>query len=124
MSKIKDDIIRSYLTKKKLLNKHNKLYHDKDSPIIADQKYDDLKKKIIELEKSNSFLKTHGSVNDVIGFKPSPKFEKIKHAKPMLSLSNAFNASDIKDFIKKIINYLNNKTNTTDNCRERYTKNS
>jgi DNA ligase (NAD+) len=109
MSKIKDYIIRSYLTKKKLLNKHNKLYHDKDSPIITDQKYDDLKKKIIELEKSNSFLKTHGSINDVIGFKPSPKFEKIKHAKPMLSLSNAFNASDIKDFIKKIINYLNNK---------------
>ena len=41
--------------------------------------------------------------------KPSSKFEKIKHSKPMLSLANAFDDNDIKDFAKKIDNYLNNK---------------
>ena len=49
--KKKDDIIKYYLKKKKLLNKHNKLYYDKDSPVVNDELYDDLKKEVAELEK-------------------------------------------------------------------------
>jgi len=109
MSKIKDNIIKDYLKKIKLLEKYNQFYYDKDSPDVSDQEYDNKKKEIIELEKNNSFLKKYGSVNDSVGFKPSSKFAKIKHAKPMLSLSNAFNIGDINDFLKKISNYLNNK---------------
>ena len=109
MSKKEDNIIRNYLKKIKLLEQYNKYYYDKDSPIVNDQQYDDIKKKIIDLEKNNFFLKKYPSVNDSIGYKPSSKFTKIKHAKPMLSLSNAFNKNDIEDFIKKINNYLNNK---------------
>jgi len=44
-----------------------------------------------------------------VGYKPSSKFAKIKHSKPMLSLANAFDHLDIEDFEKKIKNYLNNK---------------
>ena len=109
MSKNKDDIIKDYLKKKKLLEKYNKFYYDKDSPIINDYKYDDLKKNILEIEKNNFFLKEYGSIDERVGFKPSSKFSKIKHAKPMLSLANAFNITHIEDFIKKINNYLNNK---------------
>ena len=109
MSKNKDDIIKDYLKKKKLLEKYNKFYYDKDSPIINDYKYDDLKKNILEIEKNNFFLKEYGSIDERVGFKPSSKFSKIKHAKPMLSLANAFNITHIEDFIKKINNYLNNQ---------------
>jgi len=109
MTKSKDNIIKNYLKKKKLLSKHNDFYYAKDSPIVTDEQYDDIKKESIELERNYTFLKKYGSVKDSVGFKPSSKFAKIKHARPMLSLSNAFNASDIKDFIKKINNYLNNK---------------
>jgi len=109
MSKTKDDIIKDYLKKKILLEKYNKFYYDEDSPVVNDQKYDALKKNILETERNNSFLKEYGSINERVGYKPSSKFSKIKHAKPMLSLANAFNISNIKDFIKKINNYLNNK---------------
>jgi DNA ligase (NAD+) len=109
MTESKDNIIKNYLKKKKLLSKHNDFYYAKDSPIVTDEQYDDIKKESIELERNYTFLKKYGSVKDSVGFKPSSKFAKIKHARPMLSLSNAFNASDIKDFIKKINNYLNNK---------------
>jgi len=109
MPKKKDNIARSYLKKIKLLEQYNKFYYDKDSPLISDELYDNLKKEIIKLEKNNYFLKKHGSINKKVGFKPSSKFAKIKHAKPMLSLANAFKVSDIDDFIKKINNYLNNK---------------
>ena len=109
MSKKEDDIIANYLKKIKLLNQYNKFYYDKDSPVISDELYDGLKKEIIKLEENNIFLKKYNSINEKVGFKPSSKFAKIKHSKPMLSLANAFNASDIDDFVKKINNYLNNK---------------
>jgi len=104
-----DNTIKDYLQKVKLIEKYNKSYYDKDSPNTTDQKYDELKKETLELEKKYFFLKKFGSINSKIGFKPSSKFNKIKHSKPMLSLSNAFDSNDIKDFVKKIDNYLNNK---------------
>ena len=109
MTKNKDNIIKNYLKKRKILKVYDKFYHEKDSPVATDQQYDSVKKEIIELEKDNSFLKKYSSINEKVGFKPSSKFTKIKHSKPMLSLANAFNIGDIKDFIKKINNYLNNK---------------
>jgi DNA ligase (NAD+) len=109
MSHSKDNITKDYLKKIKLLEKYNKFYYDEDSPVITDQQYDDIKKETIKLEKDNIFLKKFSSPTDNVGFKPSDKFTKIKHSKPMLSLANAFNINDVKDFIKKINNYLNNK---------------
>ena len=47
------------------------------------------------------------SIDQVIGAAPSNKFKKIKHLRPMLSLSNAFEKNDMKDFLKKINNFLN-----------------
>ena len=105
-----DDILNNYLKKVKLLEKYNKFYYDQDSPSVPDYQYDELKKNIIKLEENNFFLKNYGSISDYVGFKPSSKFNKIKHSKPMLSLANAFKDKDIEDFIKKINNYLNNKT--------------
>ena len=108
MSNKEDNITKNYLKKVKLIEKYNKSYYDKDTPDISDQRFDELKKETLELEKKNLFLKKYGSISDKIGFKPSSKFNKIKHSKPMLSLANAFDSDDIKDFVKKIKNYLNN----------------
>ena len=104
-----DDIIKNYLEKVRLIGKHNKSYYEKDAPTVSDSKFDELKKKILELEEKYIFLKKYGSINNTVGFKPSSKFNKVKHAKQMLSLANAFDEKDIKDFEKKINNYLNNK---------------
>ena len=108
MSDKKDSVIKNYHNKVKLIEKYNRSYYDKDTPSISDQKYDELKKETLALEKKNIFLKKYGSINNKIGFKPSSKFNKIRHSKPMLSLANAFDSIDIKDFTKKINNYLNN----------------
>jgi DNA ligase (NAD+) len=109
MPRKEDNIIKNYLDKIKVIERHNKSYYDKDSPSISDQKYDKLKQAVLELEKKFLFLKEYGSIKDKVGFTPSSKFNKIKHSKPMLSLANAFDINDIKDFTKKINNYLNNK---------------
>ena len=109
MSKDKNNIIKEYKKKTDLLNKNNKFYYDLDSPKISDAEYDDLKKEVIVLEKKNSFLKKLNFKKNDVGYAPSNKFKKIKHLKPMLSLSNAFEKENISDFLKKIKNFLNDK---------------
>ena len=101
------EIINKYKKKISLLKKHNKLYFDKDNPQIPDFEYDNLKKEIINLEKSNKFLNKLNLNKGIIGSPPSNKFKKIKHLKPMLSLSNAFDKNDMEDFLNKIRNFLN-----------------
>ena len=103
----RSEIIEEYKKKIESLKKHNNFYYIKDKPKISDSDYDNLKKEIIILEKKYTFLKKFGSVNQIIGAQPSNKFLKIKHLQPMLSLSNAFNKEDMRDFIKKINNFLN-----------------
>ena len=98
-----------YLKKIDLFQKYNKYYYDKDKPIVSDQKFDLLKKDIIDLENKYKFLKSEYSPTKSIGFKPSKNFQKVKHKVPMLSLGNAFNEEDLKNFEKKIINFLSLK---------------
>ena len=109
MNKI--SIKKDYFNKIKLLNKYNKFYYDKSNPIVSDNDYDILKKNIIEIEKKYPKLISKESPSFSVGFKPSKNFKKIKHKIPMLSLNNAFNEEDLKNFEKKIINFLSLKNN-------------
>ena len=100
--KIKNDFIK----KLDLLKKHNKFYYELDNPKISDSDYDNLKKEIFDIENKNKFIKKLNLTNDLVGSPPSDKFKKIKHLRPMLSLSNAFDKEDMIDFVKKIKNFL------------------
>ena len=99
----------AYLKKIRSIQIHNKLYYEKNKPILTDEKYDLLKKEIIELENKFNYLKNKDSPSISVGFKPSKIFKKIKHKVPMLSLGNAFDEEDLKNFEKKIINFLSLK---------------
>ena len=103
----KEDIKKKYSKQKKLLTKYNHHYFNLDSPLVSDLKYDQIKKKIIKLETDHPYLAEKNSVQDQVGAPLTKKFKKIKHSKPMLSLSNTFNAEGMKDFISKISNFLN-----------------
>ncbi len=91
----------------KELKRHNELYFNQDNPEISDKKYDEIKKELIELERNYPYLSKIDSVSKLVGSSPSNKFKKIKHLKPMLSLSNAFDETEMRDFLKRINNFLN-----------------
>ncbi len=95
-----------YQKKIKIFHEHNKNYYEKNKPTIIDADFDKLKLEILELENQYIFLKSSISPSKIVGFKPSKNFEKIKHKVPMLSLGNAFNEEDLKNFEKKILNFL------------------
>ena len=101
---------KEYLKKISQLQKYNLAYYDKSNPIVADSDYDKLKREIINFEKKYDFLKSPSSPSSTVGFKPSKNFKKIKHKVPMLSLSNAFDEEDLINFEKRIINYLDKKS--------------
>ena len=98
-----------YLKKIDLIQKYNKHYYDKDKPTVSDQRFDLLKKEIINLENKYKFLKNKHSPSRSVGFEPSKNFKKVKHRVPMLSLGNAFDEYDLQNFEKKIINFLSLK---------------
>ena len=102
-------IEKEYLKKIKLFQEYNKYYYDKSDPKVTDNEFDILKKEIIELERKYSFLKSEKSPSSSVGFTPSKNFKKVKHKTQMLSLSNAFNEEDLKNFEKKIRNFLSLK---------------
>ena len=103
----KNELKKFYNRKLKEFKKHNELYYEKSRPAINDAEYDKLKKELLDLEIKHNFLKNRYSPDKTIGYTPSKSFEKYNHRVPMLSLSNAFDLEDLKNFEKKILNYLN-----------------
>ena len=77
----KNQISKIYQEKLKKIKKFNKAYFDMDKPLISDHEFDELKRELIELEKTHPFLKLNTSINNMVGSKPSTKFEKVKHSK-------------------------------------------
>ena len=105
-----EKVKKLYTKKVEKLLKFNKAYFDKDKPIVSDSEFDELKKELLALVKKYPFLNKIKNLNTLVGYKPSTKFEKIKHSRPMLSLGNAFDRGDMLDFQKKIKNFLNIKS--------------
>ena len=89
----------------KLLNQYNKEYYVLDKPSVSDREYDRLMQELIELENQYPELKSTTSPTVRIGGAVLEGFNKIEHEKPMLSLGNAFNEGDLREFdarIKKV----------------------
>ncbi len=105
----KKEIEKIYIKKINELKKNDKAYFEHDNPLISDKDYDDIKKEILDLERKYKYLKDKNSPGQKVGHKPSSRFRKVAHDIPMLSLSNAFSKENVKDFIKKIKNFLNLK---------------
>ena len=105
----KETIKKNYSSKIKLLIKYNKSYYINSAPLVSDKIYDELKNEILSLENKYNFLSNKDSPSNNVGFSPSKTFEKFKHKEEMYSLSNAFDEKDLKNFEKKINNYLDKK---------------
>lgn len=86
----------------KLLEKYNYEYYVLDNPSVSDAEYDRLMQELIAIEEKFPELKSPLSPTQRVGGIVQDEFQKIKHKRMMLSLANAFNEADLRDFDRKI----------------------
>jgi DNA ligase (NAD+) len=85
---------------------HNRLYHDQDAPEISDADYDALIRRNLELEAAFAHLVRADSPSRQVGATPSGPLAKVRHARPMLSLDNAFSDEEVTEFIDRVRRFL------------------
>ncbi|WP_202908090.1 NAD-dependent DNA ligase LigA [Stenotrophomonas maltophilia] len=80
----------------------NRAYHELDAPEIADVDYDRMVRELEALEREHPELARADSPTQQVGARPSGRFAEVRHAVPMLSLSNAFSDEEVADFVRRI----------------------
>ncbi|RJQ43661.1 MAG: NAD-dependent DNA ligase LigA, partial [Nitrospiraceae bacterium] len=89
----------------KNLNYHCYRYYVMDSPVISDEEYDRLYRHLKEIEEKYHYV-LPDSPTQRVGAPPLDKFEKVKHAEPMLSLDNAFSHDEVREFDERVKKFL------------------
>jgi DNA ligase (NAD+) len=86
--------------------RHNRLYHDQDAPEISDADYDALMRENAALEAEHPDLVRGDSPARQVGAAPSGHLAKVAHARPMLSLDNAFADAEAEEFVARVRRFL------------------
>ena len=85
-----------------LLEKYNYEYYVLDNPSVTDAEYDRLMQELIMLENEHPEFQSPLSPSQRVGGIVQDKFKEVTHKRMMLSLANAFNEDDLRDFDKKV----------------------
>lgn len=88
------------------INYHNYRYYILDQPEISDSEYDLLMRELVDLETNYPQFTTPDSPTQRVGAPPLEKFETVTHSIPMLSLENAFNEEEAREFDERVKRYL------------------
>ena len=86
--------------------RHDRLYHDQDTPEISDAQYDALVRENRELEARFPSLVRPDSPSQHLGAVPTTALAKVAHARAMLSLDNAFSIEEVEEFVARIRRFL------------------
>ena len=89
---------KRYLNIQEKIRSYDHEYYILDNPSISDQEYDDLFRELQQIESQNPDWITPESPSQRVGIKPANDFSTFKHFSQMLSLANAFNEEDLKNF--------------------------
>ena len=85
---------------------HDQAYYSDDAPSISDAEYDALRRRNNAIEAKFPAQVRRDSPTRRVGAEPATGFAKVIHARPMLSLDNAFDANDVREFADRVRRYL------------------
>jgi len=88
------------------LRRHEHLYYVLDSPEITDAEYDAMMRELKELEEAHPEFAAADSPTLRVGGKPREGFVKVAHSEPMLSLDNALDEAEMRDFDRRVRSLL------------------
>ncbi|GHD54449.1 DNA ligase [Thalassobaculum fulvum] len=84
----------------------DRLYHVEDAPVLTDPEYDALRRRNEAIESRFPELKREDSPSERVAPGPAEGFAKVRHARPMLSLANAFDDEDVREFERRVRRFL------------------
>ena len=90
----------------KTIEKHNHQYYVLNDPVIADEEYDQLLKKLIDLEEAFPQLKLATSPSQRVGAKVQGNLPTVKHSLTMLSLDNTYSLEELKQWYERVVKGL------------------
>ncbi len=96
------DIKREIEQLREEIREHDYNYYVLDNPTITDEEYDKLVLKLQKLEENYPHLITPDSPTQRVGGGVMNEFKVVRHAVPMLSLSNSFNEGELRDFDRRV----------------------
>ena len=94
------------------LRRHEHLYYVLDAPEITDADYDAMMRELKELEAAHPELASPDSPTQRVGGKPREGFVKVAHSGPMLSLDNALDEAELRDFDRRVHDLLGDEQYT------------
>jgi DNA ligase (NAD+) len=81
---------------------HEYRYYVLDDPEISDYEFDQLMRKLQDLEREHPELVTPDSPTQRVGGKPAEQFPKVRHQVPMMSLDNTYSVEELRDFDRRV----------------------
>src|SRR5215467_2493991 len=102
MSAASKDVREQVEKLREKLRHHEYLYHVLDQPEISDAEYDALMNELKKLEAQHPELITPDSPTQRVGGKPREGFVKVPHSVPMLSLDNAYNEEELRNWERRV----------------------
>jgi DNA ligase (NAD+) len=94
---------------RKVLRFHEYRYYVMNDPLISDQEYDILYKRLEAIENKNPDLITTDSPTQRVGNSLNENFIAVPHLVPMLSLENSYNAQDLVDWDKRLDSFIDHQ---------------
>ena len=91
---------------RKQIRFHSDLYYNQDNPVLSDTQYDELFRRLQELEKQYPQFITPDSPTQKVGGQASRAFSEVVHRVPMMSLDNSYNADEIRDWHERAVKIL------------------
>ena len=88
------------------IRRHDYLYYVLNQPRISDRQYDELFAELKSLERANPQLTTPDSPTQRVSERPLEGFDTVRHAVPMLSMDNTYNAEELKAFDERVAKLL------------------
>src|SRR5436305_9666541 len=84
------------------IRRHEHLYYVLDAPEVPDAEFDRLMQQLKKIEAEHPELVTPDSPTQRVGGKPREGFVKVEHSRPMLSLDNAYNEDELRDWDRRV----------------------
>jgi DNA ligase (NAD+) len=97
------EVIEEVEKLRELIRKYDYYYYVLNNPLVSDAEYDELKRRLIELERKYPELITPDSPTQRVGAPPRKEFPNVQHSIPMLSLEDARNEEEIREIYERIV---------------------